>query len=330
MKSLIDTNGQICFGFYPAPIDNLNYMDFRLQTAMGLTVPAVFKKLLFNQFNFIGISGPDLIIGMAIVDLKYVTNGFLYVYDRRSNILTETGRVAFPSEKASIDSTPETPDSAFCHKKLSIRLKNGIIQASMENINIDVRLNLQQTSPLRLCSKSGYNGWTYTQKTSPICLTGHISIGNRKIRLSSPQYMGLMDWTGGFMRRHTFWNWAATACTLPDGRPFGLNLSCGVNETSFTENAFWINGTMTKINLVNFIFDSKNLHKAWHILSNDKKVDLRFYPETHRSEKLNAWLIKSRFTQLLGVFEGVVITDDGERIELHQCPGWVEDHYSKW
>ncbi len=330
MKSLINENGHICFGLYPTPVDHINYMDFPLQTAMGRKVPGILKKLKFNQFHFTGIMGPDLIIGMAVVDLKYVISGFLYVYDRASRQFTETKKIALPSGKAFIDPTPETPNSSFTHKHLKIRFQSTILQAHTEALSIDVRFDLQKTAPLRLCTKAGYNGWTYTQKTAPVPLSGHIIIDDRKINLSSPEYMGFMDWSAGFMRRHTFWNWAATACTLPDDRSFGLNLSCGVNETSFTENAFWVNGNMTKISLVNFIFDGKDLYKAWHIVSDDKKVDLKFYPETHKSERLNAIAIQSRFIQLLGVFEGSVVTDDGESIALHRCPGWVEDHYAKW
>ena len=65
--------------------------------------------------------------------------------------------------------------------------------------------------------------------------------------MKSPDYQALIDWTAGYMRRHTYWNWTATACRLPDGRILGLNLSCGVNETSFTESYFLLDGQMTKV-----------------------------------------------------------------------------------
>jgi hypothetical protein len=139
-----------------------------------------------------------------------------------------------------------------------------------------------------------------------------------------------MDWTAGFMRRHTFWNWAATAFTLPDGRSFGLNLSCGVNETGFTENAFWLDGILTKVDTVHFDFKSRNLYEPWHIVSYDQKVDLIFYPKAHRGESVNALFVKSKFSQLMGTFSGALRTGGGETIVLEACPGWAEDHYAKW
>jgi len=139
-----------------------------------------------------------------------------------------------------------------------------------------------------------------------------------------------MDWTAGFMRRETFWNWASTAFTLEDGRSFGLNLSCGVNETSFTENAFWLDGKMTRLPAIDFVFDKDDIRNPWRMTSLDKKVDLLFYPDSKRCEKINALFIASRFTQLIGKFDGRVISEEGETISLKGCPGWTEDHYAKW
>jgi hypothetical protein len=45
---------------------------------------------------------------------------------------------------------------------------------------------------------------------------------------------------------------------------------------------------------------------------------------------VNACFIKSRFTQLMGTFEGRLKTDQGSIVEISACPGWAEDHYAKW
>ncbi len=170
----------------------------------------------------------------------------------------------------------------------------------------------------------------FTEKTSPVKISGTIEYDGKKVDLSSPEYMALIDWSAGFMRRRTCWNWAAIASTLPDGRSIGLNLASGVNETGFTENAFWIDGKMIKTDTIDFRFDPDDLMKQWEVSSYDKKLDLVFKPETYREEKINAVLIGSRFTQLMGTFDGHVVTDEGERIEFTGVPGWTEDHYAKW
>lgn len=329
MNNLIDAQGRLRYGLYDEPVQTVNYRDYPLQTVMGHTIPKPLRGLLANQFHFAGIIGTEIMVGMAVVDLKYLANGFLYVYDRTTKTLLESKKLTLPGAQVSIRPTPANPESVFRSPDLSIEIRSGKITAAAKDILVDLTLQTGVT-PLRLCTRTGYRGWVYMEKTTPIPVSGQVRYHGHTIDISSPAYWGLMDWTTGHMRRDTYWNWAATATTLPDGRSLGLNLSCGVNETSFTENAFWIDGHMTKVDAVNFAFNPRNLNEKWRITSYDKKVDLTFYPEAQRGESVNACLIKSKFTQFMGFFEGQLKTEAGETIMLKACPGWAEDHFAKW
>ena len=237
---LINSDGKIDYGIYPAPISCVNYMDFDLRTPFGKRIPGWIKKYKFNQFHFIGISAADLMAGMAVVDLGYVTNGFFYVYDRREKNFNETKKTGLPGKHVFIEPYPEKPNSCFNSRELTIKITNNDLHAHTRDMTLDATLNPSTTSPLRICTRSGYRGWTYTQKTSPVAISGAITIKGRTYTLDSPDAMAIIDWTGGFMRHNTFWNWAAISTTLKDGRSLGLNLSCGTNETEFNENAFWV------------------------------------------------------------------------------------------
>jgi hypothetical protein len=329
MDKLIDAQGRIRYGLYDEPVEQVNYLDYALETPMGFKVPRVLRCVMANQFHFAGLIGPEIMVGMAVVDLKFVTNGFVYVYDRSSHELIEARKLALPNAKVSIRPTPTRPESIFSSPDLTIELLPGSFKARARDIEIEARMQTE-IPPLRLCTRAGYRGWVYMEKTTPINLSGQVRYRGRTQDISSPAYRGLMDWTTGYMRRDTYWNWAATATTLPDGRSLGLNLSCGVNETSFTENAFWIDGLLTKVDMVDFVYNSRNLYEPWRLTSYDQKVDLSFYPETHRGESVDAVFLKSKFTQLMGVFTGRLRTQTGETIEINSCPGWAEDHYAKW
>ena len=328
METLINAQGRIDWGIYDEPVKNVNYLDYDLQTPMGLKIPRPLKRILANQFHFVGIMGPDIIGGLAVVDLKFLANGFFYLYDRQAKRIYEAKALAVSG--VSIRPTPEQPLSSFSSGGLKINIDSSQVSAKGKKISLQLDLDAHSTKPLRICTRAGYRGWVYTQKTSPVGVRGSARIGDRQIEISSPSTQALTDWTCGYMRRRTCWNWAASAFTLPDGRSLGLNLSCGVNETSFTENAFWIDGAMTKVDTVNYVFDKHDLMKPWLIASFDKKVDLTFNPEASRSEKINAGFVASRFTQLIGMFEGVLKTDNGEVIRIKDCPGFAEDHYAKW
>lgn len=330
MENLVNEKGQIQWGIYDEPVHRVNYQDYRLETPMGLKVPAALRKALANQFHFMGVIGPDIIAGIGVVDLKYLSNGFFYVFDRTTGTITESKKLVPLGTSTLIDPFPETPRSIFRSSGLTIEITGESLKAAGEGIALDITMNRSATAPLRICTRAGYRRWVYTQKTSPLGIQGSLTTPSGTKDLSSPGYWALSDWTCGFMRRETCWNWASTAFTLHDGRSLGMNLSCGVNETSFTENAFWINGAMTKVDTVDFRFDQDNLDSPWHILSADKKVDLVFTPEATRRENVNALLIKSKFTQLFGVFEGKLVTDEGEVIAVNACPGFAEDHFARW
>jgi len=330
MKKLIDEAGRIRWGIYDEPVDMVNYPDYDLQTPMGLALPKFMRRILANQFHFIGVVGPEVIVGLAVVDLKYISSGFFYLYDRIKDSLVETTALSASPKAAKIRPTPESPLSTFETKTLKLHIDGTTVSATGKGISMDIVMETAAVKPLRICTRAGYRGWAFTQKTSPVPAKGYARAGDRTFEIESPHTKVLMDWTCGYMRRKTCWNWAASATTLPDGRSLGLNLSCGVNETSFTENGFWIDGVLTKVDMVNYVFDSSDLMKPWHITSFDQKVDLTFRPKRERHERLHAGIVASRFSQLIGVFEGTLMTVSGELIELRDCPGFAEDHYAKW
>jgi len=87
---------------------------------------------------------------------------------------------------------------------------------------------------------------------------------------------------------------------------------------------------MTKVDMNHFEFNPGNFYDQWKIKSMDGKIDLVFDGEKHREENINAGVVATKFTQLMGNFNGTLKTDDGEVVKIENCPGWAEDHYAKW
>ena len=48
MEALIDDQGRIRWGIYDEPIQSVNYLDYDLQTPMGLTLSKSLKRILAN------------------------------------------------------------------------------------------------------------------------------------------------------------------------------------------------------------------------------------------------------------------------------------------
>jgi len=225
MANLVSSDGKIRYGFYEEPVDNINYLDYPLETPFGKKIPRLLRKTIANQFHFAGVIGPDVMVGMAVVDLKYLANGFLYVYERGSKAITETKKVTPFGIGANISTGARIYDSSFSSKEFGITITAFRMMAEAPDISLDIKF-ARRVEPLRLCTRAGYRGWVYMEKTSPIPVSGKVTCKAKTYEISSPDYMGLMDWTVGYMRRDTYWAWAATASTLPDGRSRILATSC--------------------------------------------------------------------------------------------------------
>ena len=178
-----------------------------------------------------------------------------------------------------------------------------------------------------MCTPTGYNGWTYTQKHNGLAVTGQLTIHHEPQPL---QYaLAGYDFSAGFMRRETSWRWASINAQTDDG-VIGLNLAAGVNETGQTENVMWINGERHLLGGAQFDFNRHSLQDVWHITTNDGNVDLHFRPLNQRSEKLNLIWLKNNFRQYIGYFSGVICDNNGNQYRLTNQLGLTEDHFAKW
>jgi hypothetical protein len=184
--------------------------------------------------------------------------------------------------------------------------------------------------PMRLCTRAGATGWVYARKTAGLGMTGTLRWDDATYDLGALGIYGHHDWSAGFMRAETFWNWGCLAGRTADGRIAGLNVSCGVNETSVTENCFWIDGRLHKVDTVAFDYDQRDLMKPWRLRSADGRVALDFAPEGMHVERLNALVLATNFHQLFGRFSGTLTTAAGESIAIDRMLGFCEDHYAKW
>ena len=332
MKQLIQDDGQIPFGVYDNPPENINFLDFDLRDNMDRSVSLWGKKMRFNQFQFISLTGSDLVLGVAIVNLKWVSNCFVYLYQPSTKTFKEFSWLQPFSVSTKTTTTPN--DGTWSFKKGNNKVE---IKANDQHRELYIEIPDQLTvnasifnhqPGLNVCCRAGYSGWVFTHKNTALKVEGNIQWQNQKIELLD--FKGAVDWSCGHMRRETFWNWASMSHTTITGDTIGFNLAAGVNETSHTENMLWVNETPIKLDRADFQFKRSNRMDTWQVKSSDGFIDLTFTPQGERKEKINAGFIASNFTQLFGFFNGTVKNENGEIIEIKNALGFCEDHYAKW
>ncbi len=334
---LIDGSGQPRYGVLEAPVDLVNHQDFDLRNSMNWRRSRLARRWAYNQFQFIGLLSPELIVGCAIVDLRLVSNAFVYFYDVANDRLAEYSFIRPLGWGTYME---PAPDRGACYfdgganrfeicatpqprtRRLNVELASGeSIFALME-----------EPKPFRalpVCTRAGYTGWVYTQKAAALPVMGTVHCHGRSWDLSE-NTLGSYDWSLGFMRRETFWNWGCMAGRIGGRHTVGLNLAAGVNETGFTENGFWYDNNFTKVDMVDFRFNRDQPQEPWKMVSNDGRVDLDFAPLGRRSERLHAGVIASNFNQMFGFFSGTLKPESGKPVTVERVPGFAEDHYAKW
>lgn len=333
---LIGPDGQPRFGRFSKPVKTINHHAFAYTDPLDRKAGALARHFHLKQFQFVGLVSERYILGCAIVSLKYLSNAFVYLFDRQSGQIQEISLLQPLSLHCKMSNEPDSGMHRFrkgdtCFNIYSFAGRKQVEIFSGNHIRIDFSITEPAGfQPIAVCTRTGFNGWTYTQKANALNASGYIHWGDARIDVASPAFAGSYDWSCGYMRRQTAWNWASLSGQLADGRRIGANLANGVNETGFTENGFWIDGQLNELGPVNFQFSKTNRQAPWRICDNTNRVDLTFTPEGKRCEKINALVIASNFTQLAGRFNGTVTTNDGQKIELIDTPGFCEDHYAKW
>lgn len=327
--SLFDSSGQAPTALFDQAVSSLNFSDFVFTNTMDQPVGALRRYFAFKQFQFVGISGPDWWLGVAIADVRFVGSGFAYfVRDGAPPIeLTLLRPLAIGMQMASSASTGQARiGDGECYWQFSCADDHWRIRLCSARLNADLQLHFGPQPPLALCSPTGYQGCTYTEKNNALAVSGQLAVAQQQIDVT--QARGGYDFSAGFMRRQTAWRWASINSLL-DGQPFGLNLAAGVNETGVCENALWYQGVRQHLSPAQFKLPRAQA-EPWQINTLCGELQLTFRHNFCRQQRLQAGLLASNFRQYTGFFTGTIQLADGRLLTLQQCPGWVEDHYAKW
>ena len=334
-NSLIGIDGRPRFGVYSGPLTSLNLDDFRPYGAKDGASSAKSRILKYRikRWEYLGICNNDIIFGMAVVRLGYICNLFAYLFDRHSARIIENDIFTPGGGAAIFAGTSQTGEITFKSGKTAVLISSDpetITVAGTIKGELSVSLSFDKyEEPLVCLTRVGLKGFNYTHKEAGIPVRGTIRYKGESWDIREKQSFGVRDYTLGYLARQTFWNWASGGGMDKEGNRIGFNLVQGVNETGFTEIAFWVNGRVVKTDVVDFRYDDLDLLKPWRIESNDGRVRLRFLPEGKRSADIHAGLIVSKFHQPFGRFEGTL--RDGDHVcELQNVSGFTEEHYAKW
>lgn len=337
-SALVNADGTVRLGIFPDAIDRVNHRDYVLRDPFGKPRGALARRFGFHQFQFLGGLSERLIFGCAIVDTRWIASAFVYCYDPATRRRVERSVKRPFGVGLACPETPEVGSMRFTagdarfamHADAAPRVRRLEVAAGPITIDATFSEESPPMEPMRICTRAGATGWVYARKTAGLGMTGTLRWDGTAYDLATLGIHGHHDWSAGYMRPETFWNWGCLAGRTADGRIAGLNVSCGVNETSVTENCFWLDGRLHKVDTVAFEYDQRDLMRPWRLRSADGRVALDFVPEGMHVERVNALILATNFHQLFGRFTGTLTTAEGERVAITDMLGFCEDHYAKW
>jgi hypothetical protein len=331
---LIST-GQPRLGQFADTLADLNVADFRYLNPFGTPYGRLARHMHYKRFQYFGGMSQRLVFGCALADIRYIGAGFVYVYDFETNELFARSLRTPLGLGLQLSASPLAGESRMRLGKASLRMgyedapRRKTLQVDLgADLQIDAAMAEPDFEPMSICTRAAYQGWVYANKTAGLRLSGELRWRGQRFDLEALQACGHHDFSCGYMRRETYWNWACFS-GMSEGRRLGLNLSCGVNETSFTENCLWVDGRLVKVNLTRFDFNRHDVLQPWRVCSDDGRVDLCFTPRGLHREHLNAGILASNFKQVFGHFSGQLVLSEGI-IAINDMPGFVEDQYARW
>lgn len=337
---LIDAGtGRPRFGVFADAVGRVNRGDYRHRTPMGRRAGVLSTWSGFKQFEYFGLISDRLLFGCALAHLRWFAVAFVYVYEPGRGMRIERSlRSPFGRALAQSDSPREGATRWNGGGLVAAMRYTGTPRAKSLELDLgglQVRAHCDEAAagfqPMSLCTRTGRNGWVYAHKVAGVPVSGELVLDGERIDLAAIGAYAHHDYSAGYMRRETFWNWACLSGRAASGEDLGINVSCGVNETSFSENCCWIDGLVQPLGLCRFEYDwDRATTTQWRIASADGALELGFTPEGAHLERLNAGVFAGDFKQVFGRFDGSLRLADGRRVAIERQWGFAEDQYAKW
>jgi hypothetical protein len=168
------------------------------------------------------------------------------------------------------------------------------------------------------------NAFRYSRRSPWYIAEGVMQFSSTELVFIKDKAWGIFDWTRGVRPRADIRLWAA-ACGLCAGRQLSFNVGYSTADTKAgTENAFFVDGKLHKLDQVTFHIPPSDWLAPWHFTSNDDRLEMRFKPHQERSDRSTMFFHSLRRRQVYGYFSGKVILDDGSKLAFTDITGFAE------
>jgi hypothetical protein len=302
------------------------------------------RRRIAESDRYIVFSPTHLVIFEILDDgyLGYAGVSVISLKDKKRT--TQTFQKMFPLGNFEMPPGSETGSIRFCRKKAHldfVPMDEGvrIIKADIPKFghHRSLRGELVLTEPpvaesliTNMPWRREKNAFRYSRRSPWYTVEGVIQYGTMELIFSRGKAWGIFDWNRGVRPQRDLRFWAA-ACGMAEERQIGLSVGYGSADSSLgTENAFFVDGRLHKLDQVTFHVSPANWLLPWRFTSNDNRLEMTFNPHQERVERNQVLFYYTGRRQLCGFFSGRVILDDGAVMKFQNITGFAERKKSRF
>jgi hypothetical protein len=296
------------------------------------------RRLVSESDRYIVFS-PGYLLIMEIMDAGFIGYaGISVVSLTDKNRITQFYRIPLPMGSMGLPASGESGQVKVIHKKSAIEfaaMEGGarIIKADIPKFGHHRSLRGELVlsppeNPESIVTSMPWRGekdaFRYARRSPWYTAEGVIQFGASEILFIRGKAWGIFDWSRELRPRSDLRFWASAA-GLCRGRLAGFSVGYGAADSGAgTENAFFLEGKLHKLDQVTFHISPANWLEPWRFTSNDNRLEMTFTPHQDRTERHGGIIHSLRRRQLCGFFSGSVVLDDGSRFEFENLTGIAE------
>jgi hypothetical protein len=156
-----------------------------------------------------------------------------------------------------------------------------------------------------------------------------MQMGNQDIVFTRGNAFGVFDWTRAARPKRDL-RYGARGCGIFKKKQISFSLGYSTADTgAATENAFFLDGKLHKLDQVTFQISPKDWLLPWHFTSADGKIEMIFRPLADETVHSRIFFHSIGLHQFFGYFSGKVLQDDGEFFVFRNITGMTERRKSR-
>lgn len=305
------------------------------------------SKLRIKEWDFYQFSNSRYMVQITVSDI-YVGGGYFFaLVDMQTGQKYEASSMSLLTMgNCNLEANAEKDHIISVDKKnfkLTIEVANGERRFNFDGYAGDKHITCNVTASqfadhesLTMAVPFEWDDHFYLdQKMNCMPVTGNITLDGETIDFSPEDTFLLLDWGRGVWPYRSSWYWGNGSTVLDDGRTFGFEIGFGFGDlTEFTENTVFIsdgdNLVAHKLEHVFIEKDAENWMGEWKFTSNDGRFEMTMTPVYDNYTSNRFVVAGNQCHQVFGKWNGYVILDNGEKIEVRDMMAFCEYSDNLW